>query len=306
MKVALFGSTGFVGSYIVKKLISEGFIPRVLVRKKSKFKITSVSEVIYGDIQDSNSVLETIKGTDAVIYNIGIIRQFPKKNLTFKELHFDGVNRCIEIAKSIGVKRFILMSANGVNPDGTAYQKTKWQADEVLKNSGLNWTIFRPSLIFGDPEGQGRPEFCTQIRDDMLSLPIPAPLFYEGLLPINAGSFSMSPIHVDNVSDFFVKAISQEVCYEKIYNLGGPESLTWKKIIHQIALASKKRTWKIPVPVFAVKIAAKMLDRFEWFPVTRDQLTMLMEGNSVSDNYFNSFSITPRKFEKDNLRYLEL
>ena len=140
----------------------------------------------------------------------------------------------------------------------------------------------------------------------MLSLPIPAPLFYEGLLPINAGSFSMSPIHVDNVSDFFVKAISQEVCYEKIYNLGGPESLTWKKIIHQIALASKKRTWKIPVPVFAVKIAAKMLDRFEWFPVTRDQLTMLMEGNSVSDNYFNSFSITPRKFEKDNLRYLEL
>ena len=129
MKVALFGSTGFVGSYIVKKLISEGFIPRVLVRKKSKFKITSISEVIYGDIQDSNSVLETIKGTDAVIYNIGIIRQFPQKNLTFKELHFDGVNRCIEIAKSIGVKRFILMSANGVNPDGTAYQKTKWQAD---------------------------------------------------------------------------------------------------------------------------------------------------------------------------------
>ena len=304
MKVALFGSTGFVGSYIVKKLISEAFIPRELVRKESELKITSESEVIYGDIQDRNSVLETIEGTEAVIYNIGIIRQLPKKNITFKELHFDGVNSCIEIAKSIGVKQFILMSANGVKPDGTEYQRTKWQADEALKKSGLNWTIFRPSLIFGDPGGQGRPEFCTQIRDDMLSLPIPAPLFYEGLLPFNAGSFSMSPIHVDNVAAFFVKAIAEESCNGKIYNLGGPESLTWKEIIHQIALASKKRTWKIPAPVFAVKIAASMLDRFEWFPVTRDQLTMLMEGNTVSGHYFDEFSITPRKFIKDNLGYL--
>ena len=146
--------------------------------------------MIYGDIQDRNSILETMEGTEAVVYNIGIIRQFPHKSLTFKELHVNGVNRCIEIAKSIGVKQFILMSANGVKPDGTEYQRTKWEADGILKKSGLQWTIFRPSLIFGDPCGQGRPEFCTQIRDDMLSLPIPAPLFYEGLLPFNAGSFS--------------------------------------------------------------------------------------------------------------------
>ena len=304
MKVALFGSTGFVGSYIVKKLISKAFIPRVLVRKSSAQKITSGSEVIYGDIQDRNSILETMEGTEAVVYNIGIIRQFPHKNLTFKELHVNGVNRCIELAKSIGVKQFILMSANGVKPDGTEYQRTKWEAEGILIKSGLKWTIFRPSLIFGDPCGQGRPEFCTQIRDDMLSLPIPAPLFYEGLLPFNAGSFSMSPIHVDNVADFFVKSISQELCYEKIYNLGGVDSLTWKEILHQISLASKKRTWKIPAPIFIIKMLALMLDRFEWFPVTWGQLTMLMEGNTVSDNYFEKFSITPRKFIKDNLEYL--
>ena len=112
MKVALFGSTGFVGSYIVKKLISEAFTPRVLIRKASSPKITFGCELIYGDIQDKNAVIKTIKGTNAVIYNIGIIRQFPKKSITFKELHFDGLNRCIEIGKSIGVKRFILMSAN--------------------------------------------------------------------------------------------------------------------------------------------------------------------------------------------------
>ena len=305
MKVALFGGTGFVGSYITRELVREGFTPKVLVQSGSLSKINSPCEVVKGDIQNKNAILETMQGAEAVIYTIGIIREFPKKGVTFKELHLNGLKRCLEIALKIGVKRFILMSANGVRPDGTAYQRTKWQADEALKESGLNWTIFRPSLIFGDPGGEGRPEFCTQIRDDMLSLPFPAPLFYNGLLPFNAGSFSMSPIHVKNVAEFFVKSIKLKVCEKNIFDLGGPEVLTWKEIIHQIALASGKRTWKIPAPVVVIKIAASILDRFKWFPVTRDQLTMLMEGNTVSTNYFDDFSINPRKFNLENLEYLK-
>ena len=305
MKVALFGGTGFVGSYITRELVREGFTPKVLVQSGSLSKINSPCEVVKGDIQNKNAILETMQGAEAVIYTIGIIREFPKKGVTFKELHLNGLKRCLEIALKIGVKRFILMSANGVRPDGTAYQRTKWQADEALKESGLNWTIFRPSLIFGDPGGEGRPEFCTQIRDDMLSLPFPAPLFYNGLLPFNAGSFSMSPIHVKNVAEFFVKSIKLKVCEKNIFDLGGPEALTWKEIIHQIALASGKRTWKIPAPVVVIKIAASILDRFKWFPVTRDQITMLMEGNTVSTNYFDDFSINPIKFSMENLEYLK-
>ena len=305
MKVALFGGTGFVGSYITRELVWEGFTPKVLVQSGSLSKINSPCEVVKGNIQNKNVILETMQGAEAVIYTIGIIREFPKKGVTFKELHLNGLKRCLEIALKIGVKRFILMSANGVRPDGTAYQRTKWQADEALKESGLNWTIFRPSLIFGDPGGEGRPEFCTQIRDDMLSLPFPAPLFYNGLLPFNAGSFSMSPIHVKNVAEFFVKSIKSKVCEKNIFDLGGLEALTWKEIIHQIALASGKRTWKIPAPVAVIKIAASILDRFKWFPVTRDQLTMLMEGNTVSMNYFDDFSINPRKFSMENLEYLK-
>ena len=305
MKVALFGGTGFVGSYITRELVREGFTPKVLVQSGSLSKINSPCEVVKGDIQNKNAILETMQGAEAVIYTIGIIREFPKKGVTFKELHLNGLKRCLEIALKIGVKRFILMSANGVRPDGTAYQRTKWQADEALKESGLNWTIFRPSLIFGDPGGEGRPEFCTQIRDDMLSLPFPAPLFYNGLLPFNAGSFSMSPIHVKNVAEFFVKSIKLKVCEKNIFDLGGPKALTWKEIIHQIALASGKRTWKIPAPVVVIKIAASILDRFKWFPVTRDQLTMLMEGNTVSTNYFDDFSINPIKFSMENLEYLK-
>ena len=305
IKVAMFGGTGFVGSYIVDKLISEAFIPKLLIRKGSESKAQTRCELISGNIQDKSAVRKTIEGTDAVIYNIGIIRQFPQQNITFNELHVHGVKSCIEVAKSIGVKRFILMSANGVKSNGTEYQRTKWQADELLMQSGLNWTIFRPSLIFGDPRGHGRPEFCTQIKKDMLSLPFPAPLFYKGIWPRNAGVFAMTPIHVENVADFFVKALNMETSKCKIYNLGGPETLTWKAIIHRIALASGKNIWKIPAPVHTVKIAASMFEKYGWFPVTRDQLTMLMEGNTVSENYFNPFSIFPKDFVKNNLDYLD-
>ena len=305
MKVAMFGGTGFVGSYIVDKLISEAFIPKLLIRKGSESKAHTSCELISGNIQDKSAVKKTIEGTDAVIYNIGIIRQFPQQNITFNELHVHGVKSCIEVAKSIGVKRFILMSANGVKSNGTEYQRTKWQADELLMQSGLNWTIFRPSLIFGDPRGHGRPEFCTQIKKDMLSLPLPAPLFYEGIWPGNAGSFPMSPIHVENVADFFVKSLNLKDSDNNVYNLGGPETLTWRTIIHRIAQASRKKTWALPAPVFAAKMGALMFDKYQWFPVTRDQLTMLIEGNSVKKTYFDQFSISPKYFIKDNLRYLD-
>ena len=91
MKVAMFGGTGFVGSYIVDKLISEAFIPKLLIRKGSESKAQTRCELISGNIQDKSAVRKTIEGTDAVIYNIGIIRQFPQQNITFNELHVNGV-----------------------------------------------------------------------------------------------------------------------------------------------------------------------------------------------------------------------
>ena len=305
MKIALFGGTGFVGSYILNELIKADYKVRALVRKGSESKLVDDCEIIFGEINDKQSVNETIKDVDAIIYNIGIIRENLLKGITNKKLHFDGVNNCIEASKKNGIKRFILMSANGVKPSGTSYQRTKWEADELLMSSNLDWTIFRPSLIFGDPRGGNRPEFCTQLRDDMLSLPIPAPLFYKGIFPIKAGMFSLSPIHVEDVSNFFVKSISKLDSIGNIYNLGGKQSFTWKEIIHEIAIASGKLTWKIPAPVFIIKFIASLLDRFNWFPVTRDQIIMLVEGNLVEEQYFDDFNIEPKLFNRNNLEYLK-
>ena len=308
MRVALFGGTGFVGSYIVDQLIDKEHIPRMLVRNSSIEKSLSRDkcEIVNGDITDGDVIREVITGADAVIYTIGIIREFASKGITYEKLHFEGAIRCMDIAIEMEVKRFILMSANGVCPSGTGYQKTKWMSEQYLKNTNLEWTIFRPSLIFGDPRGHNRPEFCTQLKKDLINLPFPAPLFHEGLLPFNAGSFTMSPIHVKTVADIFVSSIDKDNHYGKTIELGGENELTWKEIIKIISNACGKKKWVLPAPVIAVKTVAAIFDRFSWFPVTKDQLTMLVEGNTCdSTNYFSDNNLKPLQFNIENLSYLK-
>jgi len=306
MKIAVFGGTGFVGSYIIDNLIESQYTPRVLVREQSKKKIISADkcDVVIGDIFDEEAIREVISGVDAVIYTIGLIREFPSLGVTFEKLHFEGAVKCMDLTSEAGVKRFILMSANGVCPDGTGYQKTKWMSEQYLKNTDLDWTIFRPSTIFGNPRGEGRPEFFTQLKSDLIDLPLPAPLFHQGLLPFNAGSFLMSPIHIKDVAQFFVKSIKEEKYYGQVFELGN-ENHTWKEMLKMLTAALNKNKLMIPAPIGPVMAVASVLDRFSWFPATKDQLTMLAEGNTCdSSKLFADFEIEPTPLNPDNLSYL--
>lgn len=308
MKVALFGGTGFVGSYIIDNLILEGHDPIVLVREGSESKVVQSSEcsIIQGSIEDLNVVNRVLENADAVIYNIGLIREFPRKGITWKNLHFEAAKFCIDLTIKNNIKRFILMSANGVKPTGPGYQKYKWMAEQYLKNTDLDWTIFRPSLLFGDPRGDTRPEFCSQLKRDMISLPVPAPLFHEGILPLKAGNFSMSPIHVSNVASIFSRALTMKKTHNKIYTLGGTKDIIWKDIINIIANSYGKNKWTIPAPAIAIKTLASLFDSFSWFPVTKDQLSMLMEGNTcTTDNIFVDDNHKLIDFEPNQLAYLK-
>ena len=306
MKIAVFGGTGFVGSYIIDNLIESQYTPRILVREKSKKKIISADkcEVVIGDIFDEEAIREVLNGVDAVIYTIGLIREFPSSGITFEKLHFEGAVKCMDLSFEVGVKRFILMSANGVCPDGTGYQKTKWMSEQYLKNTDLDWTIFRPSTIFGNPRGEGRPEFFTQLKSDLIDLPLPAPLFHQGLLPFNAGSFLMSPIHIKDVAQFFVKSVKEEKYYGRVFELGN-ENHTWKEMLRMLTTALNRNKLMIPAPIGPVMAVASFLDRFSWFPATKDQLIMLAEGNTCdSSKLFADFEIEPTPLNPDNLSYL--
>lgn len=294
-----------MGSYIVEELLRCGHEPTLMVRSGSEKKVTQPGQVtiISGSLQDLGAIDKTLDGAEVVIYLVGIIREFPSTGMIFEELHFRSAKRVIDAAVKQGVKRFILMSALGVKPDGTDYQKTKFLAEQYLKNSGLDWTIFRPSLIFGDP--RGKIEFCTQLKKDMLSLPLPAPAFFPRLNLRKAGQFFFSPIHVTDVARVFVKALEMPGAGGNTFELGGPDILSWNRMVKTIAAAYGKKKWLVPVPAWGVKSAAFLLDRFFWFPVTGDQITMLMEGNACeSGSVFKIFEIEPTPFSVKNLKYL--
>ncbi len=304
MRVAVFGGTGFVGSYIVEALLAAGHDPVLLVRPGSEIKVANADRchLVPGDVDNAAAIVSTVRNCDVAIWLIGILRERPAEGITFRALQFEAACRVIDAAVAQSVPRFLLMSANGVAADGTPYQRSKYQAERHLAASGLAGTVFRPSVIFGNPHGHM--EFCSQLRDQMILPPLPAPAFFSGLSP-SKGSFSMSPVFVEDVAAAFVRSLETAEATGATWELGGPETLFWPEILRRIARACGRNKLIVPVPVLPLRMAAAVLDRFTFFPVTRDQLTMLLQGNVVdSQEAFEAMGITPAQFADEQLAYL--
>ncbi len=303
MNVAVFGGTGYIGSHITEALIARGHHPVLLARQGNRSAVLPHgAAIISGDIKDTDAVAKTIEGASVVIYCIGIIREYPRLGVTFDELHHRATVRVIDTAEAMGARRFILMSANGVRSDGTPYQRTKYLAEERLRNSALRWTIFRPSVVFGDP--RGRIDFCTEIRDRIIRSPLPAPLFFRGLSLAGAGAFRLSPVHVGDVAGVFAASLDTEASVGGVFPLGGPVTVDWRTLIATVARASGIRKTAVPAPAWPVLLAASLFGRYSFFPATRDQLAMLIEGNECGSEAFDLFGIEPRPFSEAHLGYL--
>ena len=177
MKVFVTGGTGFVGREILSQLLQAGLAVRVLVREGSADKLPEPEkvEVHIGDITDGASLVGALDGCDAVIHLVGIIREFPGRGITFKKMHVAATENILEACDEQGVRRFLHMSSNGTRENGsTAYHQTKWLAEQMVRDSGLDWTIFRPSLIFG----QGS-EFVKMLTELIRRVPV-VPVIGDG------------------------------------------------------------------------------------------------------------------------------
>ncbi|MFC1565627.1 NAD(P)H-binding protein [Candidatus Neomarinimicrobiota bacterium] len=306
MKVAVFGGTGFVGSYILKELSNNSFSINALVRKDSENKIPKVNNinVINGDLSDIDSVKETIKHCDIVIYAVGIIREYSKRGITFEKLHYEYFKNIVDISKSAVIKKVIYISANGAKPIGTKYQTSKYLAEQYLQNNFNNWTIFRPSVVFGDPEG--KMEFVSQLKKDIVNKYFPVPLFFRSN-PFKYNIFFKSnPVHVGDLAKLVVKGLQSDNANNVIFTVGGLQETTWHSMLKTISNTTNRKKIFLLVPIIIVQIFAKMLDRFRFFPITYDQLKMLKEDNiCASEDIFREFDIKPKEFSTDNLDYLQ-
>jgi len=256
-----------------------------------------------GELSSTDDIAGSIDGCDAVIYNVGILRENRRQAVTFEELHLRSAARVIDVARDAGVRRILLMSSNGIRCPGTPYQETKLRAEEYLERSDLDFTIIRPSVIFGDP--RGNMEIATQLFRDMIRPPIPAVGFHTGLNP-SKGPVLMSPVHVRDVTDAFVRSLDDESTFGRRYELGGPEVLSWTDMLRRIAAAVDKKKIILPMPIGFMKIGAALFEWLPFFPVTRDQLTMLAQGNVADPGELKALiGRDPAGFTAANLGYLK-
>jgi len=279
------GATGFVGNHVVSALLAFGEKVRCLVRPGSEKRLRYPAEIAKGDIF-SPDLAEKMSGCKAVIHLIGIIREIPQKGITFKRLHVEATARALAAAKKAGIKRFIHMSALGSTPKAvSSYHQTKFQAEELVKRSGLIYTIFRPSVIYGPYD-----HFTTILAKTIKVSPI-IPIIGNGL-------YKLQPVHVYTVALAFTLALYLPAAYNQIFEVGGPKALTYREIVDNIALRLERKIKKVFIPVKLIKYITSYAQHAPFYPLTEEMLTMLLAGNvTKSDNFYGVFPLTPIKFQ---------
>lgn len=296
MKVFLTGATGFVGKYMLERLLAEGHAVRAALRQLPGQKARLVShsqsvarkddfQWVHGDVVEGSRLDEGMQGCDAVIHLVGIIVE--KGTNTFERVHHLGTRNVVEAAKRSGIKRFVQMSALGVRADGVAaYQTTKWKGEEEVRRSGIPFCILRPSLIFGEGDG-----FVTQMMETMRSAPLFRPVPGDG-------KPKFRPIFIGDVTACFVRALTAEAATNQTIEVGGADELTLNQVLAEIARCAgvRKLAVHIPLPLMFAGAAA-MQKLLKNPPVTTDQLRMLREGSTCDIGPMKRiFGVDPRGF----------
>ena len=293
--ILVIGGTGFVGSHLLLRMRREGLPVRALVRNPDRaLALADLGvEAVPGGLSDKASLEKALTGVERVIHLVGIIQEAP--GVTFKGVHVEGTRNLVEAARKGGVRHFFYQSALGTRPGAKSeYHKTKWQAEELVRASGIPYTILRPSLIYGPGD-----QFTIRLAEIIRQSPV--------LPVIGSGKSKVQPIAIDDVVSCIVKAVSSDAFLNEIYEIGGPEQLSYEEVTRAIAGAMGVTRTAIHVPMLFMRPMARVLEAvLPRPPVTTDQLIMLREDNVCSmRDIRDAFGVEPIRFEEGLKKFIK-
>lgn len=316
MTIALTGATGFVGRHAARALLAAGHSVRALVREREKARKTLPPGVawVFGEIGHRDALNELMQGCDAIVHCVGIRREFPP-DITFESAHTRATLATTEAAKNRGVRRFIHISALGTRPNApTAYHRSKYEAETIVRQSGLEWTILRPALIHG-PDG----EFIQMAK--AWALGRSAPYFFmpyfaratppSGFPPVpKPESARLQPVHVDDVAAAIVASLAKPAAVGEVYSLVGPEVLDWPGVLAAIRdnlplSDGKKRIVPLPGALAAAgALAAGAVGLGAALPFGPSEPIMAMEeGTAADDKVRQHLGLNARAFTRSFIQY---
>jgi NADH dehydrogenase len=267
-RIFVTGGAGFVGTNIRQALGDRPL--RLLVRsatKSASLRAPNV-ELVEGSVTEAPSLRGAMDGCEAVIHLVAIISE--EGGQTFDGVIRQGSVNVVEEAKRAGVRRFLHMSAMGARHDPAfGYFEAKWQAEQAVVQSGIPWTIFRPSVIFGPGD-----EFINTLAQLVKLAPI--------IPVVGSGKSKFQPVSVREVAQAFLKALDDPSTAGQIYELGGGKVYEYRELLTVIARKLGIRKPMVTVPIGLMKPVvslSKPLPKALRPPVTSEQLKMLAIDN---------------------------
>jgi NADH dehydrogenase len=270
VKVLVTGAAGFVGSHVAHALRARELAVRALVRSPDRASRLHAwgAEVATGDVTDAASLRAAVRDVDAVVHLVAIIKG---SRSDFERVMAQGTRNLVAAAKDAGVSRFVLASALGLDErskDAVPYFAAKWEMERAVAQSGLDYTILRPSFVFGK-DGGVLPTFVRLAR-------------FSPVTPIiGPGTSRLQPIWVEDMAAYYAAAVDLPGASNHTFEVGGPDAPTWNEFWDRLKRALGSRRPSIHVPFAAMRAQALITERLPGAPVTRDQLTMLQLGDNV-------------------------
>lgn len=284
--VAITGASGFVGRWLVHELLGTregtsqpsggGWKVRALVRSREKANRMLPIEapglsLVDGDIWSKPALDELLDGADACINLAGLLREGggEDRGQTFERVHVEGTRSLLAAVDRAKVKRYVQMSAMGADPDGTtAYWRTKGKAERLVRQSGLDWTIFRPGLIHG-PDGEFMNQVASWVRGRAMPF-VMVPYFarIKGVSPTGEGfaeippaleSPEIEPVFVGDVVRAMARSLDAAESIHEIYPLFGSERLSWPELMEFASehVPNAKKLPIVPIPGVVAMLKAQ-------------------------------------------------
>jgi NADH dehydrogenase len=273
VKVLVTGGSGFIGPKVVHALRAQGREVRALVRRPDRATQLAAwgAELVTGDVTDPASLRASLDGCTHVVHLVAILKGSPSD---FHRVMTQGTKDLIAASKDEGIERFVLMSAVGTNEttkDTIPYFAAKWAMEQQTVGSGLEYTIFRPSFIFGR-DGGALPLFIKQVR------------YSPVVTVIGSGLQRIQPIWVEDVAAYFSRSVDLPQAANRTFEIGGPDVVTWNELYLRIAKMLGKRRKLVHIPTNLARAGAQLTQWAPGAPLTTDQIAMIEAGDNVASN----------------------
>jgi len=282
MKIMILGGSGFVGSHLARRLSRDGHSISIVTRHPTGAKhlaIVPKVRIRHFDPYDVDRLVEELAGHEALINLVGILNERGRNGSGFHKAHIELVETAIKACDRAGVKRIVQMSALNAGKGESDYLRTRGGSEQRVRDSDLNWTIFRPSTIFG-PDDSFLNRFAGLLR-------------ISPVLPLARAQTKFAPVYVGDVVEVFARALGDRAAQGKTHELCGAETLTLRQVVEWIARQRNMRRLIIALPDSLGRLQGRVFDLVPGKPFSSDNFKSLLLDSVCGRNDFETLGIQP-------------